>query len=96
VAVITRAGLDPDNLNDDTTRQVRNAIEAYAVAEVLDVVGIGGMQIDKYRRKYDEMMQRYKSNPGMLSTVNRGRVKSNVSTSSTKPDAEFIDPSYKY
>lgn len=94
VAILQRAGLDPASLNDDTQRQVQDAVEAYAVAEVLDVIGIGN--VERYRQKYERLREMYASRPSMLSTVNGGRVRSNISTASTKPAAEFIDPSYRY
>lgn len=94
VAILQRAGLDPANLNDDTERQVQDAVEAYCVAEVLDVIGIG--DVERYRAKYDRLREEYASRPSMLSTVNGGRVRSNISTSSLKPTAEFIDPGYRY
>jgi len=97
VAVLTRAGLDPGALNDDTERQIQDAIESYCVAEILDVIGVGsGQQITRYRQNFNQLLDEYKRNPSMLSTSNSGRVKSNISQSTTKPDAEFIDTDYRY
>lgn len=96
VAVLTRAGLDPDSLNDDTMRQVRDAVEAYAVAECLDVIGISSQTMRNARQKYDDLLERYSSKPSMLSTTNKNRVRTNISTASTKRSAEFIDPNYDF
>jgi len=73
VAILQRAGLDPASLNDDTQRQVQGAVEAYAVAEVLDVIGIG--DVERYRQKYERLREMYASKPSMLSTVNGGRLR---------------------
>ena len=93
--LLNAAGISSGSLTDDAKRQIQEAIKAYAVAELLDAMGALGRDYDKYRDKWSETYQRYANRPQMLNE-RVVRTKTNINTSSTKPDAEFIGTGYQF
>lgn len=93
-AVIDRAGIGYDSINDDTKRQMQSAVEAYAVAEALDAMGVTGRQYDKYRGKWEEARDRYTAQPSTMAT-SKARFKSNIDTDKST-SAEFVGTGYEF
>lgn len=93
-AVLDRAAINIASINDDTKRQMQSAVEAYAVAEALDAMGVTGRQYDKYRDKWRDVYDRYTAQPSALAT-SKSRVKSNIDTGKTT-SAEFVGTGYEF
>lgn len=93
--VLSKGGRSLDELDDDSKKQMGTAVEAYAVAESFDALGITGRDYQHYHRKWASEYDRYNRDPNLL-TKQRSRMVSNIDTSSCKPKAEFIDTDYKF
>jgi hypothetical protein len=94
-AILTRAGLSPDSLDDDTTEQVQRAIRLGAAAQVLSTLGYTGGTYSDLRAQYEDLKRLY-SNRREALNQRAGRVRSNIAASSTKRDSKFGGLDYEF
>jgi hypothetical protein len=72
---LKRSGVVVDQLDGDSLQQLQKAVESYAVAQALDATGFLSERMEKYRRKWRELRDRYAANPQSVSP-NRTSVQS--------------------
>jgi hypothetical protein len=84
-AALKRVGVDPDSLDDDTTSQVRAAIEHYAVAASMARLGRTSSSVyTEAKRAYDDVLARFESSGVSLAQ----QVSSVETTIDTTPNSE--------
>ncbi len=96
--VLEKAGLDQDNLDEDTTAQIQHGVIQGAVADCLAKLGHGSGNA-AYRSALDEyqrILTRYTAQPQTLHQRGGSRVQSNVDTSASKASPVFRGISYKF
>lgn len=91
--IIGKDGAVLGDLEDDALVQVKAAIKAYAVAESLDAIGARGADYDKWRRKYQDIRDRFADRPALVA-YSKNRVFSNVQERQVGSD--FNDPDYRF
>lgn len=93
--VLRNAGISLDDLDDDTTRQVQEAIKNYAAAQALSALNVRGQLQSQMMDQWREVYQRYQQRPQLL-TKRVTRIKHNVDTDDSATTAGFVGRDYKY
>jgi hypothetical protein len=93
MGIVGKDGVELADLTGDALVQVQAAVKAYAVAESLDAIGVRGSEYDKWRRKWEDIRDRYADRPALVA-VNRNRVFSTVQEGRLNDD--FNDPTYRF
>lgn len=93
--LLRQGGLDPDNLDDVTTRQAMTYVYASAVADSLDKMGLSTQpDYGRYRNRADEIYARYASRPELLS---QRLTKARYSGDTTKVlQRDFVGRGYEF
>jgi hypothetical protein len=92
MGVIGKDGLDSTDLSGDALVQIQAAVKAYAVSESLDAIGVRGADYEKWRRKWEDIRDRYADRPALV-VGTRNRVFSTVVPGRNN---DFSDPSYGF
>jgi hypothetical protein len=80
-AALKRAGVDPDSLDDDTTAQVKRALEHYVVAACLAKLGrTSSTAYTEAKAAYEEALTRFESSGSSLAAQPTS-IKTTVDTS---------------
>lgn len=93
--LLRRQGKDPGTLTDDQKRQIQTAVEAYAVAECMDIIGAVGARYDQYRNKAEEIFDRFNQDDSQVANNAKSKVITNIDDSTTT-GFNVQDPGYEY
>jgi|AKVG01.1.fsa_nt_gi hypothetical protein len=94
--VLENSGLDPTDLDDDTTAQVQEAVIKGAVyAAMQKVPGVSDQRLERARVDWESLRDRYTNRPKVF-TKRRTRALSNVSTAADKTASEFEGIKYEF
>ena len=94
-AMVRKSGMDPDELSDDAQAQIAAAVRNYAVKEILQALGAVEEKWRQYKEKYRNAKEELDDQPSKIDGYT-ATVPSNIDTSSSKPDAEFVGTDYEF
>lgn len=95
-ALVRKNGQDPEQLSDDATEQIRKAVRAYAVKEIMQAMGAVEEKYRQYKEKWRHAYEKYDKQPSRMDGHST-EVHSNVSKKDDHPFQEdFTSHDYEF